>query len=232
MFHQVTISKKEEVTLTSQNNQTNEPVFYWELKVADDILNVTDKQMSQILDAETRGVKLIKIGEKIINPAFIKSSKKIYKEEPKFASDYLDWSKMGEKVVTDEKASSNREKMMADMRKTLKEKNKDWKPVYKDQVHKVASEDVWEHLKSSITTLEFPTIDSSWKDDSSITKHFEGRESHSVEYKTKVIDLGDSYDGFFRAEANFIFCLACKKHIRKQIVIFNDYECESIVRNI
>ena len=110
MFQPAIISKKEEVTLTLQNNQTNEPVFYWELKVADDILNVTDKQMTQILDAETRGVKLIKIGEKIINPAFIKSSKKIYKEEPKFASDYLDWSKMGEKVVTDEKATSNREK--------------------------------------------------------------------------------------------------------------------------
>lgn len=218
--------------MTSQNNQTNEPVFYWELKVADDILNVTDKQMTQILDAESRGIKLIKIGEKIINPAFIKSSKKIFKEEQKFASDFLDWATMGEKVVSDEKAISNKEKMMADIRKMLKEKNKDWKPVYKDPIHKEAVADVWLHLKSLITTLEFPIKDDSWKSDPSITKHKEGSESHPVAYYTKVIDLGDKYDDKFWCEANYIFCPACKKEIRKQIVIFNDYESDAVIREM
>jgi len=218
--------------LTLQNNQTTEPVFYWELKVADDIVNVTDKQMTQILDAEARGVKLIKIGEKIINPAFIKNSRKVYKEEPKFASEYLDWNDMGQKVVSDEKATANREKMMNDIRTMLKEKNKNWKPVYKDEVNREAVADVWEHLKSVITTLEFPIKDDNWKLDLSISKHSEGKESHSVEYKTKMIDLGDKFDDKFWAEANYIFCSVCKKEIRKQIVIFNDYESECIVRNL
>lgn len=217
--------------MTSQNNQTNEPVFYWELKVADDIVNVTDKQMTQILDAEARGVKLIKIGEKIINPAFIKNSKKVYKEEIKYASEYLDWSNMGEKVVSDEKATANREKIMQGIRTMLKEKNKDWKPVYKDEINREAVADVWEHLKSVITTLEFPIKDDNWKLDMSISKHTEGKETHSVEYRTKTIDLGDDYDNKFWAEANFLFCPVCKKELKKQIVIFNDYESECIVRN-
>ena len=212
--------------MTLQNNQTTEPVFYWELKVADDTVHVTDKQMTQILDAEARGVKLIKIGEKIINPAFIKSSKKIYKEEPKFAKDYLDWTDMGEK------ATANREKMMQEIRTMLKEKNKDWKPVYKDEINREAVADVWEHLKSVLSTLEFPVKDDSWKLDMSISKHTEGKETHSVEYRTKTIDLGDSYDDKFWAEANFLFCPVCKKELKKQIVIFNDYESESIVRNL
>ena len=218
--------------MTLQNNQTTEPVFYWELKVADDTVHVTDKQMTQILDAESRGVKLIKIGEKIINPAFIKSSKKIYKEEPKFAKDYLDWADMGEKVVSDEKATANRERMMQEIRTMLKEKNKDWKPVYRDEINRTAVADVWEHLKSVLSTLEFPVKDDSWKLDMSISKHTEGKETHSVEYRTKTIDLGDSYDDKFWAEANFLFCPVCKKELKKQIVIFNDYESECIVRNL
>jgi hypothetical protein len=218
--------------LTSQNNQTNEPVFYWELKVADDTVHVTDKQMTQILDAEARGVKLIKIGEKIINPAFIKSSKKIYKEEPKFASDFLDWATMGEPVVSNQKATQNREKIMGEIKQMLKEKNKDWKPVYKDEIQREAVADVWIHLKSVLSTLEFPIKDESWKNDPSISKHQEGKESHSVEYRTKTIDLGDKYDEKFWAEANYIFCPVCKKEIRKQIVVFNDYESECVVRNL
>ena len=217
--------------MTLQNNQTTEPVFYWELKVADDIVNVTDKQMTQILDAETRGVKLIKIGEKIINPAFIKNSRKVYKEEPVFASEYLDWNDMGQKVVSDKKATANREKITQEIRKMLKERNKDWKPKYKDSIHEFASNDVWEHLKSVLTTLKFPIKDESWKVDPSITKHKEGSESHSVAYYTKIVDLGDGYDEKFWAEANYIHCPVCKKDIRQQIVIYNDYECDSVVKN-
>lgn len=218
--------------MTLQNKQTTEPVFYWELKVADEIVHVTDKQMAQILDAEARGVKLIKMGEKIINPAFIKSSKKIYKEEPKFASDFLDWSEMGKPAIEDKKATQNREKIMGDIKQMLKEKNKNWKPIFRDEVEREAVADVWVHLKSLITTLEFPIKDDSWKSDPSIIKHSEGKETHSVEYKTKIIDLGDDFDEKFWAEANYIFCPVCKKEIRRQIVIFNDYESDSIARDL
>ena len=121
---------------------------------------------------------------------------------------------------------------MQEIRTMLKEKNKDWKPVYRDEINRTAVADVWEHLKSVITTLEFPTKDDSWKLDMSISKHTEGKESHSVEYRTKTIDLGDSYDDKFWAEANFLFCPVCKKELKKQIVIFNDYESECIVRNL
>lgn len=217
--------------MTSQNeNKTLD--FYWELEANDLQISVTDKQMNQILDAEARNIKLVRIGDNVINLSFVKNIKKIYKEEKKFASDFLDWNTMGEKTVSDEKATSNRARIMSGIKQMLKEKNKDWKPVYKDPIHKEAVADVWEHLKSVLTTLQFPIKDEKWKSDPSITSHKEGSESHSVGYYTKVIDLGDKYDSKFWAEANYIHCSVCKKDIRKQIVIFNDYECENIVREM
>jgi hypothetical protein len=212
--------------------QKNEPVFKWEVLIGDDKIEMTEKQYQQLVDAIERNVKVLKFADKMINPTYFKSSKKIFKEEPKFASEYLDWNDMGQKVVSDEKATANREKMMSDIRKMLKEKNKDWKPVYKDEINREAVADVWEHLKSIITTLEFPIKDDNWKLDLSITKHSEGKETHSVEYRTKIIDLGDKYDDKFWAEANYIFCSVCKKEIRKQIVIYNDYESDCIVRSL
>lgn len=210
----------------------NEPVFKWEVIIADEKIEMTDKQYQQFSEMMEKGIKRVKFNNMEINPTYFKSAKKIYKEEPKFVSEYLDWATMGEKVVTDEKATSNREKIMGEIRTMLKEKNKDWKPAYKDPIHREAVADVWEHLKSLITTLEFPIKDDSWKSDPSITKHKEGSESHSVEYRTKIIDLGDEYDDKFWCQANYIFCPACKKEIRKQIVIFNDYESEVVVREL
>lgn len=212
---------------------TDETVNYkWELKVGDEKFELSEKGYQQLMEKEKEGVRLVKIGDKVINPAFISSAKKIYKEEIKYASDYLDWSNMGESKKTEPKATENRAKIMSDIKQMLKEKNKDWKPVYKDPIHMEAVADVWLHLKSVLTTLQFPIKDDSWKSDPSISKHTEGRETHSVEYKTKIIDLGDSYDEKFWAEANYIFCPVCKKELRKQIVIFNDYESETIVRNL
>ena len=212
--------------------QMNEPVFKWEVIIADEKFEMTDKQYQQFSDLMEKGAKRIKLNNVEINPTYFKSAKKIYKEEPKFAKDYLDWADMGEKVVSDEKATANREKMMQEIRTMLKEKNKDWKPVYRDEINRTAVADVWEHLKSVLSTLEFPVKDDSWKLDMSISKHTEGKETHSVEYRTKTIDLGDSYDDKFWAEANFLFCPVCKKELKKQIVIFNDYESECIVRNL
>jgi len=217
-----------------QKSQTTEEVinYKWEIKVGDEKIELSEKGYQQLMEKEKEGVRLVKIGDKMINPAFISSAKKIYKEEPKFASDFLDWATMGEPVVSNEKATQNRAKIMGEIKQMLKEKNKDWKPVYKDPVHREAVADVWLHLKSLITTLEFPIKDESWKNDPSISKHQEGKESHSVEYKTKIIDLGDKFDDNFWAEANYIFCPVCKKEIRKQIVIFNDYESECLVKNL
>ena len=211
--------------------QMNEPIFKWEVLIADEKIEMSDKQYQQLVDAIERNVKVLKFSDRMINPTYFKSSKKIYKDAVKPASEFLDWSVTPEKVVPDQKALSNREKITSDIRKMLKERNRDWKPKYKDPIHEFASNDVWEHLKSVLTTLKFPMKDESWKVDSSITKHNEGRESHSVAYYTKIIDLGDRYDEKFWAEANYIFCPACRKNIREQIVIYNDYECDSVSRN-
>jgi len=221
--------------LTSQTSENNkvalpEPIFKWQVTVGDVVFELSDAKFQELLKKEAEGVRLVKINDKVINPAFISSAKKIYKEEVKPASDYLDWATMHQ-PISEPKASSNREKIMSDIRTMLKEKNKDWKPKYKDAIHEFASNDVWEHLKSFITTLKFPEKDEKWKLDSSITKHNEGRESHSVAYYTKVIDLGDKYDDKFWAEANYIHCPVCKKDLRRQIVIYNDYECDSVIRD-
>jgi hypothetical protein len=217
-----------------QKSQTTDEVtnYKWEIKVGDEKFELSEKGYQQLMEKEKEGVRLVKIGDKVINPAFIQSAKKIYREEPKFASDFLDWATMGENPIPEPKAIANRQKIMEETRKMIKEKNKDWKPVYKDPVHREAVADVWLHLKSVLSTLEFPIKDDSWKSDPSITKHSEGRESHSVEYKTKIIDLGDKYDDKFWAEANYIYCPVCKKELRKQIVMFNEYEADVVVRNL
>lgn len=140
-----------------------------------------------------------------------------------------------EKIVLDQKAIENIEKIKAQIREMLKKRNKDWKSTVIETAPKETIEarnQIWKHLQSVLTTLEYPTIDFSWKEDKSITHHTEGRKSHSVEYKTKIIDLGDNYDSSFWAEANYIFCKECKKHIRKQIVIFNDNENQCSVREM
>jgi len=49
---------------------------------------------------------------------------------------------------------------------------------------------------------------------------------------TKKIDLGDKYDDKLWAEASYVFCPACKKELSKQIVIYNDYQGECLVRNL
>jgi hypothetical protein len=219
--------------LTSQNNKLTIPeaIFKWQVTVGDEVFELSDNAFQNLLQKEQQGVRLVKINDKLINPAFISSAKKIFKEEVKPASEFLDWSVIPEKVVPTEKSVANREKITSDIRKMLKERNRDWKPKYKDAIHEFASNDVWEHLKSVLTTLKFPMKDESWKVDPSITKHNEGRESHSVAYYTKIIDLGDGFDNKFWAEANYIFCPACRKNIREQIVIYNDYECDSVSRN-
>ena len=214
-----------------QKSQTSNEVsnYKWEITVGGDKFELSEKGYQELMKKEAEGVRLVKIGDRTINPAFISSAKKIYKEQIKPASEFLDWS-----TIQLPKNSERYQQIAGDIKQMLKKKNMenpDYKlQVYKDEKHSEAVADVWEHLKSVLTTLEFPIIDSSWKDDSSIIRHTEGRESHSVQYKTKIINLGDKYDNNFWAEANFIFCETCRKHIRKQIVIFNDYESECILR--
>jgi hypothetical protein len=211
----------------------NNPVFKWEVTIGKEVFELSDSAFEKLMNLEKEGKKLVKVGDKVFNPAFISSAKKVYKTEIKPASDFLDWATMNKPEVNEPKALANKEKIKEDVRAMLKAKNRDWKPtVYKDPIHKLASEDVWEHLKSLLKTIEFPVIDETWKDDSSIIKHTEGRETHYVEYKTKIIDLGDKYDNNFWCEANFIFCSACNKHIRKQIVMFNGYESDCITKNL
>lgn len=212
--------------------QMNEPIFKWEVLIADEKIEMTDKQYQQLVDAIERNVKVLKFADKMINPTYFKSSKKVYKEEIKPVSAFLDWADINHKVVNDEQALSNREKIKNQIKQMLKEKNKDWKPAYKDPIHMEAVADVWQHLKSVLTTLKYPEKDDNWKLDTSITKHKEGAETHSVTYYTKMIDLGDKYDEKFYCEANYIFCPACKKELRKQIVLTNDYESEILVREM
>ena len=217
----------------------NEIIFKWEVKVGGDVFELSDKSFQQLLQAEKEGKRLIKIGNKVINPAFISSSKKIFKNP---INEFVDWSALEKapvnkipenlKTVTDEKALENRQKIKDDLKKLLKNRNANWKPVVRDQKHRLAIDDVWEHLKSSITTLKFPTNDLNWKIDPSIASHNEGRETHPVTYKTQIIDLGDKYDHHFWAEAGFIFCNVCNKQLKKQITIWNEYDSDCVVRNL
>lgn len=218
----------------------NELVFKWEIKVGDETFELSDASFEQLMKAEREGKRLVKIGNKVINPAFISSSKKIFKQANPI-DEYVDWSAIEKQKsevanLTDEELSKS-EQIKKEIRQKIKEMKETpelekIKPVYKDEKHTLAVADVWEHLKSSLNTLKCPVIDLNWRVDKSITSHTEGRESHPVTYYTKRVDLGDNYDKYFWAEAGFIKCEACGKVIKSEIKLFNDYENEVVVRKV
>jgi hypothetical protein len=143
-----------------------------------------------------------------------------------------DWTAIETPQIDAQLTQKTSETLKTQIKTMLKKRNSDWKPVIKDEQNREAISDVWEYLKWSINTLKFPERDNSWKDDKSITSHNEGRTNHPVEFKTKIVDLGDKYDHHFWAEANYIFCSTCNGYIRKQIIVFNDYDSECIVKNL
>lgn len=120
------------------------------------------------------------------------------------------------------------------MLKQMKERDAEGlpKPKVKDEQHRLAVADVWEHLKGTLNEIKCPVIDSNWKLDKSITGHSQGRESHPVNYYTRKIDLGDNYDKYFWCDAGYIRCEACNKVIKHEIRIYNDYEGEVVIRNL
>ena len=54
-------------------------------------------------------------------------------------------------------------------------------------MQKEAVADVWEHLKTEILKINYPSFDLTWDEDTAISHHTEGKENHSVIYKTKKI---------------------------------------------
>jgi hypothetical protein len=202
------------------------------IKISGITYEINQDLWEKIKDLKQQNLTEVRINQKIFKLNDIELI------ESNIVDELSDWSAIEykdlpeeKKVVSDEKANSNRENIKEQIRLMLRQKNKDWKPSYHDNVHREASKDVWEHLKSKLISITYPEINLDWNEDLSISHHSEGKENHSVVYKVKKIDLGDKYDSKFWAEANFIWCETCRKHIRKQIVIFNDYESECIVRN-
>lgn len=218
-----------------QKSQSSEVSNYkWEITVGDEKIELSEKGYQQLMEKEKEGVRLVKIGDKMINPSFIQSAKKIYKQNHTQVSDVLDWSTMDlNSVVTEEVTTSNRDKIMSDIRVMLKEKKfSDVKPQIRDEKHALAIADVWEHLKTHLNEIKPPVKDLNWKVDKSITSHQEGRESHPATYYTKNIDLGDKYDHNFWCEAVYLFCDVCQKNIKDEIRIYNNYENQCVVRKL
>lgn len=221
-------------------SQSNEIVFKWEVYVGEEKFELSDTAFQQLLKAEKEGKRLVKIGDKVINPAFISSSRKVYKHANPI-DNYIDWSAIEGKPkdVTDLTAEelSKKDQVKDEIRsmiKEMKERDADGllKPKYKDEKHALAVLDVWEHLKGTLNEIKCPVMDLNWKLDKSIISHSQGRESHPVSYYTKTIDLGDNYDKYFWCEAGYIKCEACNKVIKHEIRLGNDYECEVIVRSL
>jgi len=222
--------------LQNKDLTKHEPVFKWEVKIGDDIVELSDASFEKLMKCEKEGVRLVKIGDRMINPAYITSARKVYKQNHTQVSDVLDWETMNfseEKKIPDEKATENREKIMEDIRAMIKEKmiTGPYAQV-RDEQHAIAVADVWEHLKTHLNEIKPPVRDLNWKVDKSIISHQEGRESHPVTYYTKEIDLGDNYDKNFWCEAAYIHCDSCNKTIKNEIRIYNDYEGQCVIRTI
>lgn len=220
-------------------SQNNELLFKWEVKVGDETFELSDKGFNELMKAEAEGKRLVKIGNKVINPAFISSSKKIFKQ-PNSIDEYVDWSAIEKPTSPVTPASdeeiSRRDEIKLEIKKMLQEKKEAYeenpKPKIKDEKHKLAIADVWEHLKHDLNALKFPVIDLNWKVDKSIISHNEGRENHPVTYYVKKVDLGDNYDEYFWAEAGYIKCEVCNKIIKQEIKLVNDYENEVVIRKV
>jgi len=206
---------------------TNSEVFKWEITVGKDKFELSDKGFQDLMKKENEGIRLVKIGDKVINPAFITSAKKIYKEDTLFSTPA--WVHEEFKDVTQEQ-QTKMDEMKLKIKLMLKKQNEYWKSSGKVQAKEVDTqlnehiEETYQMLISEVQTLSFPEVGlGGWYVNDAITHHTESKERHPVEARIKKIDLKlHEYKTIFDCEARWVYCDTCKKHLVKRIYLFNN----------
>ena len=206
---------------------TNERPYKWEVTIGKEVIELSERGYEQLLEKEAAGIRLVRIGDKVVNPAFIQSAKKVYLEPNLFNQPA--WLNEPTKVVTEEQRTKMDE-LKLQVKAMLKKQNEYWKTAGKVQSKEVDTElqehieDTYQMLIGEVNLLSFPSIEQSgWYNNDLITHHTESKERHPVEAKIKKINLKlHEYKALFECEARWVFCETCKKHLQKRIYLFNN----------
>ncbi len=211
----------------------------WEIKTQDKTIVVNQRQWEEIQKGIQNQVKLIMLGEVSFNPAYIKSVYKVLKDGERKLN-LPEWVKEPITPLNIEKF----EKLKAELKKKLKERNEEWssptkvkldEEKLKEKEYSLAqSLSAWERLTGNIHIFVFPSPQNRyWKISQDITSHRKDKEDHKVEYLICPIELPKEYEEYknrFFIEAGDIWCPLCKMHIKKTISIFNQIEGLCLVK--
>ena len=206
---------------------TNERPFKWEIRIGSEVIELSDKGYTQLMEKEKEGVRLVKIGDRVINPAFISSAKKVYQVPDLFNTP--DWvSKPVIDVSHEQKTKIDQ--MKQSIRDMLKRKHEYFNSTYRLNQREVNVEtnnhieETYQMLIGEVNSLFFPDErGSGWYPNNAITHHSSGKDRHPVEAQIKKINLKlHEYQSLFDCEARLVICSICQKTLEKSIYLFNN----------
>jgi hypothetical protein len=195
----------------------------WEIHVGQEVFYLSDTNFNEMLEQEKQGIRLVKIGSKTINPAFVSSAKKVY-EKPGDMFYQPSWVHETPVKLTDDQIAK-RDKIKSDIKAMLKKKNENWKNTNSKQSSqpKLERYQVKEALIDEMRGMNFPNESNyGWKPNKLITGHSRARESHIIKSFTYKIDTGLSdYENDFEIEAAYTFCSECNKYLVKELRLYD-----------
>lgn len=207
----------------------NENKFKWEVHVGQEIYYLSDTNYNELLDQEKKGVRLITIGNRTINPAFISSAKKVY-DQSEDMFETPSWVRESPPKLTSEQIAQ-RDKIKNDIRAMLKRQNDHWKNTGKIKKQeetasnkpKLERYQVKEALIDEMRGMTFPNESNPrWRVNTLLTGHSVERRRHKIQAFILEIDtMLSDYKNDFEMEAAYGYCSICQKYIQKELRLWD-----------
>lgn len=218
--------------MSANYNLFSESDYLFEIKTQDKTFYVSETQWAKIQESINNGTKLIILGDKSFNPAYIKSVEKVLKNKQK--------NNQSPYWVNEEPKSFNQEKYeklkvkIKEMLKKQNEKISSTRKIIQDKEKITRLEQqneenlyLWKLFVEEIKNYKFPEINETFRRNYDITSHKQDRDSHEVEYLVKDLEIPKEFEGFnnkYWVQASLIWCPTCKSNIKKTINCFNQIE--------
>jgi len=218
--------------MSANYNLFSESDYLFEIKTQDKTFYVNEMQWAKIQESINNGTKLIILGDKSFNPAYIKSVEKVVKDKQK--------NNQSPYWINEEPRSFNQEKyekLRIKIKELLKKQNEkilSTRKIVQDQ-EKIARLEqqneenlyLWNLFVEEFKKYRFPEINNSFRRSFDITNHKQDKDTHDVEYLVKDLEIPKAYEGFnnkYWVQAGVIWCPSCKMHVKKTINCFNQIE--------
>lgn len=195
----------------------------WQINIGQEVFYLSDTNYNEMLEQEKLGIRLIQIGSKTINPAFISCAKKVF-EKPGDMFYQPSWVHETPVKLTEEQIVK-RDKIKADIKTMLKKRNENWENTNSKQQNQPKLErfQIKEALLDEMRGMNFPNESNyGWKQNKLFTGHSRAREHHVTKSFTYKIDTGLSdYENDFEIEAAYTFCAECNKYLVKELRLWD-----------